>query len=109
LAADKEIGKLAEGVLKAYEQFENGLYGKGRFPISDFRSFFKASVRYIEATKDAAMIHRSIASIVSGLRDKLTLQAVHAPGEAISDADRLECMLFSGYDPYFDGDEPPGL
>jgi hypothetical protein len=22
---------------------------------------------------------------------------------------RLECLLFSGYDPYFEGDEPPGL
>src|ERR1039458_9740532 len=25
------------------------------------------------------------------------------------DAQRLECLLFSGYDPYFEGDEPPGL
>jgi integrase/recombinase XerD len=32
-----------------------------------------------------------------------------APGQAISDADRLECMLFSEYDPYFEGDDPPGL
>jgi hypothetical protein len=109
LATDKEIGKLAEGVLKAYAQLESGLYGKGRFPISDFRLFFEATVRYIEATKEAAMIHRSIASIVSALRDELTLQAVQAPDEAISDAERLECMLFSEYDPYFKGHEPPGL
>jgi hypothetical protein len=25
------------------------------------------------------------------------------------EAQRLECLLFIGYDPFFDGDEPPGL
>jgi hypothetical protein len=31
------------------------------------------------------------------------------PGTIIADADRLESLLFSGYDPYFEGDEPPVL
>ena len=31
------------------------------------------------------------------------------PGTILPDADRLECLLFSGYDPHFEGDEPPGL
>jgi hypothetical protein len=31
------------------------------------------------------------------------------PGTILADADHPECMLFSGYDPYFEGDEPPGL
>jgi hypothetical protein len=55
------------------------------------------------------MIHRSVASAVNGLRDILQLKSFRAPGEAIADADRMECMLFLGYDPYFEGDEPPGL
>jgi len=31
------------------------------------------------------------------------------PDEVLLEAERLECLLFSGYDPHFDGDEPPGL
>jgi hypothetical protein len=31
------------------------------------------------------------------------------PGEVHYQADRLECIFFSAYDPYFEGDEPPGL
>jgi hypothetical protein len=30
-------------------------------------------------------------------------------GDALAEADRLETMLFSDYDPHFDGDEPQGL
>lgn len=29
--------------------------------------------------------------------------------EVIAEIERLECLIFSGYDPYFDGDEPPEL
>ncbi len=108
LMVDKEIDRLVEDVMTAYGELDSRLHGKGRFPISHFRAFFGAAVRYIEATKEATMIHRSIASVVSGLREKLSLHA-HVPGMAIADADRLECMLLSGYDPYFEGDEPPGL
>jgi hypothetical protein len=28
---------------------------------------------------------------------------------SFSEASRLESLLFSGYDPHFEGDEPPGL
>ena len=31
------------------------------------------------------------------------------PDQVPWDAERLECLVFSGYDPYFEGDEPPGL
>jgi len=55
------------------------------------------------------MIHRNVAAAVNGLRSIIELESFHAPGEAIYDADRLECMLFREYDPYFEGDEPPGL
>jgi hypothetical protein len=26
-----------------------------------------------------------------------------------TEADRLECLFFGGFDPHFEGDEPPGL
>jgi hypothetical protein len=31
------------------------------------------------------------------------------PGDVLRDAERLEYLLFSGYDPHFERDEPPGL
>ncbi len=31
------------------------------------------------------------------------------PGDVLRDAERLECLPFAGFDPYFLGDEPPGL
>jgi hypothetical protein len=43
------------------------------------------------------------------LREFLSVERKRIPGTVIADADRLESLLFSGYDPYFDGDEPPGL
>ena len=106
---DMDVDRLAEDVMNAHMEFETCLYGKGRFPDSHFRAFFEAVARYVEATKDAKKIHRSVASAVSGLTDILKVQSSHAPGWAISDADRLECMLFLGYDPQFEGHEPPGL
>ncbi len=44
---------------------------------------------------------RNIASVASGLREKLALHA-RVPGPTVADADRLECMLLNGYDPYFE-------
>ena len=104
-----DVDRLAEEVLNAYLEFESRLVRKGRFPNSHFKVFFDAVVCYVESTKDAKMIHRSVASAVSGLREILSLQTSLASDRAIADADRLECMLFSGYDPHFEGDEPPGL
>jgi hypothetical protein len=101
--------KLAEEALNAYAEFEMHLYDNGPFPMIYFRSFFEAAIRYIESIKNCPMIHRSVASAINGLSGMLELKSSRAIGEAISDADRLECMLFCEYDPYFDGHEPPGL
>lgn len=100
--------KLAEEVMNAYTEFEMHFHGKGTFPMLYFKAFFEAVVRYTESIKNSPMV-RKVASAINGLREMLELKASHAPGQAISDANRLECMLFSEYDPYFEGDEPPGL
>jgi hypothetical protein len=42
------------------------------------------------------------------LREFLEVERKRIPGTIIADAD-LESLLFSGYDPYFEGDEAPGL
>lgn len=109
----KDIGgdALAEFVMKAHVAFDSKLHEKGRrrFPATEFKALFEAVVRYAEATKEETMIHKNVAGTISGLREILELKSLRAPGQAIADADRLECMLFAGYDPHFEGDEPPGL
>jgi len=55
------------------------------------------------------LIHRKVVVAVNGLTDFLQVERTRVPGQVLRDAGRLECLLFSGYDPHFDGDEPPGL
>ena len=58
-------------------------------------------------TRSDPLIHRSIAGAVNGLVDFLEAERKCVPGDVLRDAERLECLLFSGYDPHFEGDEPP--
>jgi len=39
----------------------------------------------------------------------LAVERKRVPRSILYDADRPECFFFSGYDPSFRGDEPPGL
>ena len=103
--------ELAALAMDAYVKFNSKLHEKGRrrFPAPEFAALFDAVVRYAEATQQETMIHRNIAGAINGLREILELKSMRAPGKAIADADRLECILFAGYDPQFEGDEPPRL
>ena len=105
---DSDTDKLAENVMDAYVEFQSRFNGKGPFPMNYFQTFFEVAVRYIESVKNSPMIHRNVASTISDLREILELTSSRTPG-GIADVDRLECMLFSEYDPYFEGHEPPGL
>jgi hypothetical protein len=67
------------------------------------------NVGYIEITRDQPLIHRSVVNAVNGLRKYLAIERKRVPGGVLFEADRLECQLLAGYDPYFEGDEPPGL
>lgn len=55
------------------------------------------------------MMHRDVARSVHGLVDYLRVERKRVPGEVLLEADRLELVLFGGYDSHFNGDEPPGL
>jgi hypothetical protein len=55
------------------------------------------------------MVHKSVATAVNGLREFLEMERKRIPGNILFEADRLECQFFAGYDPSFEGDEPPGL
>jgi hypothetical protein len=105
----KEKRQLVESVVQAHATLDQALADKRRWPRAEFRVLFDAVVAYTQATAGDEMIHRAVAESVSGLREYLEVACKRVPGDALAEADRLETMLFSGYDPDFDGDEPPGL
>ena len=55
----------------------------------------------------AVMIRRSVAGALNGFREYLMLYERRVPGEWLAIADRMETMVFCGYDSHFDGFEPP--
>ncbi len=101
---------LAAEAMDRWEDFQKSLSSeKRRYPIQQFRKFWSAASRYAELTKADSLIHKTLACAVNGLVDFLRVERKQVPADVLRDADRLECLLFSGYDPYFVGDEPPGL
>ena len=51
----------------------------------------------------------AIASILHGLTLELDVCDREVPGDIRYEAERLDVLFFSGYDPYFEGPESPGL
>jgi len=71
---------------------------------------FATSVRrYVARIGRDPLIHREISSAINGLVDFVKVERRRVPDAVIYEASRLESLLFSGYDPHFEGDEPPGL
>lgn len=99
---------LARRVVDAHVDLQRALYDKRRYPREAFERFFDAVRSYAEQTRDDRLVHREVVSIVNGLREYLELERKRVPGEVLWKADRLETLLFAGYDPHFDGFEPPG-
>src|SRR5262250_493042 len=50
-------------------------------------------------TREDEMLHRGVVSAVNGLVQYLQCERKKVPGEVLWEADRLECLLFGGYDP----------
>ena len=104
-----EKDHLAAEVEDRWVDFQDALSNKRKYPVEQFPAFWDAGKRYAELTKYDPLIHRKVVKAINGLREFLEVERKWIPGTIIADADRLESMLFSGYDPYFEGDEPPGL
>jgi hypothetical protein len=104
-----EKRRLAQSVLDAHARLQMAMLEKRRWPREAFREFFVAATAYTKATAPDEFIDRRVAACLSGLRETLELGSKRVPGDALHDADRLESMLFAGYDPYFEGDEPPDI
>ena len=80
-----------------------------KYPVLSFRAFAQATRRYVAAAEHDPSINRNVATAIDGLVEFLSLERKRAPDEVLWEAERLECPLFSGYDPHFEGDEPPRL
>ncbi len=102
--------KLAAEAIDRWVDFQVSLSSeKRKYPVQQFQAFWSATKRYAESTRADSLIHKSVAAAVHGLVDFLSAERKRVPGDVLWDAERLECILFSGYDPNFEGDEPPGL
>jgi len=95
--------------LQRWLDFQNTLSSERKYPVQQFKSFVEAARRYIELTKGDPLIHRNVAKAINGLTDFLEVERKRVPGDVLSEAERLECLLFGEYDPHFEGNEPPGL
>jgi hypothetical protein len=75
----------------------------------NFFSFAAAARCYIELTRRDRLVRRGVAVVMNGLTQSLQLERKRVPRGVLYEADRLESLFFAGYDPHFEGDEPPGL
>jgi hypothetical protein len=102
--------RLAALVIDQHCAFEQALAGsRKRYPTREFRSFAAVLRRYVAATHEDEMLHKSVVQAVNGLVGYLQSERKRVPDEVLLEAERLEAFLFLGCDPHFDGDEPPGL
>ena len=104
-----EKDRLAEEVVDRWVSFQMALYNKRKYPAGEFNAFATSVRRYVARIGRDPLIHREIASAINGLVDFLKVERRRVPDAVIYEASRLESLLFSGYDPHFEGDEPPGL
>ena len=101
---------MAEKVMNAWSAFNIALSSNKRsYPKDKFYVLFRALKEYVDLMQDDTMIHKSVARAIHVLREYLQMERKNVPDEIIYDTNRMESMLFSGYDPYFRGLEPPDL
>jgi hypothetical protein len=107
---NSEKDRLATTVVAHWCSFQESLAGpKRKYPTQEFHLFVEAARRYVNLTRHDRLVHRDVAKAINGLREFLEVERKRVPGSVLYDADRLECLFFAGYDPHFEGDEPPGL
>jgi len=104
-----EKDRLAELVIDQHCALQMALAeSRKRYPTREFRAFAAVMRQYVDVTGKDEMLHRNVVRAVNGLVEYLQSERKSVPNEVLIEAERL-CLLFLGYDPYFEGDEPPGL
>jgi hypothetical protein len=104
-----EKDRLAAEFKERWIDFQMALSDKREYPVQPFRVAWEIGRRYAEMTKTDTMVHRVVVSAVNGMTDYLICERKRVPEEVVLKAQRLESLVFDGYDSYFEGDEPPGL
>jgi hypothetical protein len=102
--------RLASQVLELLIDFEMALSERKRkYPAQEFFTFASTARRYIDLTHKDQLVRRDVAVALKNLAACLEVRRKGVPGAVALEAHRLESLFFDGYDPYFKGDEPPGL
>ena len=105
-----EKNRLAVVAMERWHSFEEAMArSKRAYPLQNFLSFVDAAREYIDAIRGDQLVRRDVANAINGLTEHLRLERKRVPARVLSEADRLECLFFGGFDPHFAGDEPPGL
>jgi len=104
-----EKDRLANEVVDRWVSFQMDLSNKSKYPAAEFTAFAETVREYIRVVGHDPLIHREVATAVNGLVEFLKVERRQVPDAIIYEASRLESLLFSEYDPHFDGDEPPRL
>ena len=104
-----EKDRLAVEFEERWIDFHMALSDKRKYPVQQFGVVWEIGRRYAEMTKQDALIHRVVASAVNGMTDFLTYERKRLPEEVVLKDQRLESLVFAGYDSYFEGHEPPAL
>ena len=106
---ESEKDRVAKQVADLRIAFDSALSDKRRYPVTEFNAFVQSVRHYINITAGDAMVHRIVVEAVNGLSTFLQLRRKRIPRNILFEAGRLVCQFFAGYDPSFDGEEPPGL
>jgi hypothetical protein len=101
--------QLAAEAMDRWHDFERACRPKKKFPMREFRAFWLLAKQYAELTRSDKTIRRDLATAVHELTTVYGWASKAPENEAIADIERLECLVFCGYDPHFEGDEPPEL
>jgi len=104
-----EKDRLAAEFEERWVDFQMAVSDKRKYRVQQFRIAWEIGRRYAEMTKNDAMIHRTVVSAVNAMTDYLTCERKRVPEEVVLKAQRLESLVFAGYDSYFEGHEPSGL
>jgi hypothetical protein len=107
---DSVKDRLASQVLELLIDCEMALSErKAKYPAQEFFAFASAARRYIDLTRKDQLVRRDVAVALKDLAVCLEVRRKGVPDAVVLEAHRLESLFFDGYDPYFEGDEPPGL
>ena len=107
--AESEKDRLAKQVADLRIAFDLALSDKRKYPVTEFNAFVRSARNYIKITAGDAMVHKSVVQAVNGLRSSCKWNESGSPEIFCSKRTDLNLSFFAGYDPSFDGDEPPGL